>query len=467
MRLAALVLASLVSGAASAEPLTLRALIERARTADPRVREAQAQLRFLKAKYEEARWAWFPRVDSYVAVAGPTPEARNDGLGGPPTTHATLMYDLDFGHPGVGLRAGAEAVLPLYTFGKLDALKGAGAQGVKAGEALVRGAADEAELRVTQAFYGYCLARASGESLQETIQRLEEAKATLERLKAQGSEQVTQVDAYRLDYYRQQAEAQRAAAEAGAGYALAAIRLLIAARSDEVVEVAAIALEEPDGTLQPLESYLELARRHRPELEAVAAAVAVREHEVFIRERMYLPDFALVGFFRWMWTTSSTRQLSPFAYDPYNDLAAGVALAMRYQWDFPQKGLYLEQARAELERTQHQASLAGAAVRMEIEKLWSEANAALTRAARQTASERSARRWATAAFAAFDLGTGETRELVEAFTALAMSSAQRGQAYHDLHVGLAALSRAVGEPLALVPAAQLTPPLIRSQERAP
>ena len=88
----------LMSLSASAEPLTLRDLIDRARVADPRVKDAQAQLRYLRAKYDEARWAWFPRIDSYVAVAGPTPEARNDGLGGPPTTHATLMYDLDFGN---------------------------------------------------------------------------------------------------------------------------------------------------------------------------------------------------------------------------------------------------------------------------------------------------------------------------------------------------------------------------------
>ena len=84
----------LVSLSASAEPLTLRDLIDRARTKDLRVKEAQAQLRYYRAKYAEARWAWFPRVDSYVAVAGPTPEARNDGLGGPPTTHATFHCEL-------------------------------------------------------------------------------------------------------------------------------------------------------------------------------------------------------------------------------------------------------------------------------------------------------------------------------------------------------------------------------------
>lgn len=443
---------------ASADPLTLRELVDRARVADLRVKDAHAQLRYFRAKYDEARWAWFPRIDSYVAVAGPTPEAINDGLGGPPTTRATLMYDLDFGKPGVGFRAGAEAFLPLYTFGKLAALEAAGAKGVEAGEALSHGAADEAEFQVSQAYFGYCLAQASRETIAETIKRLDDARTTLQRLRGQSSEQVTQLDVYRLDYYLQQAEAQQAAAEAGAGFALAAIRLLIGAPDNQPVEVATQRIEEPSGSLLPVDALVEQALLHRPELKAVAAGVGVRERAVAIRERMYFPDFGLVGYFRWAWTTSTTRQLSPFAYDPFNELYAGVALAMRYQWDFPQKGIYLEQARAELERAQYQSSLAVAGVRLEIEKVWNETNAALVRSVRQAAAEKTARRWATTAYAAFDLGTGETRELVEAFTALAMSGAQRGQAYHDVQVGLRALSRAVGEPVSLIPPAQVLAP---------
>jgi outer membrane protein TolC len=79
------------------------------------------------------------------------------------------------------------------------------------------------------------------------------------------------------------------------------------------------------------------------------------------------------------------------------------------------------------------------------------------RSEKQTQAERSARRWATTAFTAFDVGTGDTRELVDSFTALAMSSAQRFQAYHDVQVGLRALTRAVGQPVHLVPKTELTP----------
>jgi outer membrane protein TolC len=451
------ILSLLVAGAARAQtpapttPLTLSQLVARARANDHRVKAAGADLRYLQSKYEEAKWAWFPHITSYVLVGGPTPEARNDGLGGPPTTHASLMYDLDFGQPGVMFRAGADAVLPLYTFGKFDALEEAGRRGVQAGEALHLTAADEAELQVTQAYLGYCLAQAGKVVLKDTVGRLDDAGKTLTRLREAQSEQVSQTDLYKLDFYRHQAEAQRAAAEAGEAYALEAVRLLIGAGPAETVTLEPTPLDPPEGALLPVDAYLATAKDHRPELRAIEAGIAARQQLVVLRERMYYPDFGLAGFAHWAWTTNTTRQRSPFAYDPYNDLSAGVALVGQYVFDFPQKAVALEQARAELEKLEHQRDLLTAGVRLEIEKLWADANGAAKRGREQAAAEKSARKWAVAAFTAFDLGTSDTRELVDSFSALAMASSQKNQAWFDLRQGLAQLARATGAHVELAP----------------
>ncbi|MFZ5786679.1 MAG: TolC family protein [Acidobacteriota bacterium] len=458
LRLISFTILLLAAGLAEARPLTLPEIIERARANDHRVKEARAQLRWFRSKYDEARWAWFPRMDSYFMVAGPTPEARNDALGGPPTTKSTLMYDLDFGQPGVMLRAGAEAVLPIYTFGKLDALEEAGRKGVEAGEALAVRAQDEAEFQAAQAFYGYSFAKAGQGVIDDTAKRLADAEKTLQKLRAEGSDQVTQMDLYKLAFYRQQVEVQRAQAEQGAQFALAAIRLLINAAPDELIEVQPEDLVIPEGTLQPIDALVIKAADTRPELKAIAAGLAAREQEVKIREAMYYPDFGIAGFFRWAWTTSATRQLSPFAYDPYNDLSAGVGLVMRYQWDFPQKGILLEQARAEYEKMEHQRDLLGAAVKLEIEKSWGETTLALTKSQKQAEAEKNARRWATAAFAAFELGTADTRELVDSFSAYAQASALKVQAIYEAQLGLRALTRAVGSPVQLQPKSVPAPP---------
>lgn len=451
----------LCAEATNAAPLSLTELISRARENDLRVKESEAQLHVLQAKYKQARWAWFPKIDSYFAMGGPTPEARNDGLGGPPTTPATIMYDTNFGTPGVSFRAEATTVLPIYTFGKLDALEEAGKHGVKVGEALRERARDESELQLVQAYWGLQLARGGRKALDETMGQLDDAIKTLEKLRAQQSEQVTQMDVYKLAFYAEQAKARRGAADSGEGLANAAIALIVALPK---VEVEAVELPEPKGEPPALPALLEQASLRRPEMRAMQAGLSAREKEVLIRERMFFPDFGLLGFARWMYTTSSTRQLSPFAYDPYNDASAGVALVMRYTWDLPQKSAQLDEARAELEKLQRQKELLEAGIALEIQKAHGELADALLRAKAQTDAERNARRWATAAYAAFDLGTSDTRELTDAFTALALSTSEKLKAWHDVQLSLAALKKAAGTPVSLLEAAEprpspaLTPP---------
>lgn len=451
MVLRLLSLAVCLSSALSvAEPWTLAKLIERSRSNDGRVKEAESQLRVLRGKYQEARWAWFPRIESTIAVAGPTPEARNDGLGGPPLTAATYMYDLNFGQPGVMLRAEAQGVLPIYTFGKLDALEQLGAKGVEVGQALQVRAQDEAELQTAQAYWGLQLARAGQKALAETLQRMGDAESTIKRLREAQSDQVTQMDVYKVEFYRQQALSRAGQAKAGEAFALSALRLLTSVPNG-TFEVVEQEIPEPSGLVPPPDALVARAALARPEIRAIDAGLAVRDREVFIRERMFLPDFGIAGFARWMWTTSATRQRSPFAYDPFNDLSAGVALVGRYSWDFPIKSAQLEQARAEYEKLERQRELLVGAIRLEVEKVHADLADALLRSTAQIEAERSARRWATSAFAAFDVGTADTRELVDSFTALAMASVEKGRAWHDVQVGLHSLSKAVGEPVTLLP----------------
>nr|WP_095983236.1 TolC family protein [Melittangium boletus] len=433
------------SGAESREPLTLERLVERARSQDARVEEARAELRRFEALLRQANWAWFPKFETRVGLGGPVPEARNDGLGGPPTTEASLEGDFKFGRMGVTAFAESTAVLPLYTFGKLQALKEAAKQGPVIGKALQSRAEDEAGFQAAQAFFGYQLARSGLAQLDETSKRLEDAAAQLRELLDAKSDQVSRMDLYKVGFFRKQLEARRAQAEQGQRLALAAIRLLAGVPEGEPVEVAEFELEpEDEVTPTSLDEALSMAEEKRPELAGIAAGVIAREKEVFIRERGFFPDLGLAGFLTLRYTSSATRQRDPFAFDPYNDREAGVGLVARYTFDFPVKQAQLDQSRAELDKLKAQQRLLQAAIRLEVTKVHGELMMALERARALSQAEREARRWATAAFSAFDLGTSGTRDLIEAFTALAQASADRAQSWHDFQVARAGLARAMG-----------------------
>ncbi|NVJ10233.1 TolC family protein [Myxococcus sp. AM001] len=430
-------------------PLTLAQLVARARESDSRVEEATAELRKFQALYQQARWAWFPKFEITVGAGGPTPEARNDGLGGPPTTEATLKGDLNFGRVGVTMFSTGNAVLPLYTFGKLTALEKAGAQGPVVGAALRERMRNEVGFQAAQAYFGYQLARDGLQQIEEVSKRLEDAGQRIDRLLKEDSAQVSAVDSYKVRFFRQLVEARKAEALQGRQLALAAIGLLANAGPDDAVTVVEedLALEE-DVPVPSLEQALVRAEQYRPEFTAVAAGIAAREQEVFIRERSYYPDLGLAGFYDVRFTTSATRQRTPFAFDPFNDRTAGLGLVMRGTFDIPIKDAQLEQARAELDKLRAQEKQIRAGIRLEVAKVHGELVAAWSRARAFGEAERNARRWVTAAFTAFDLGTGDTRDLVDAFTAYAQASGDKGKSWHDVRVGMAALARVTGAPLA-------------------
>jgi outer membrane protein, multidrug efflux system len=426
-------------------PITLPELVERARTQDARVAEASAELRKFQALYAQAKWAWFPKFEITLGAGGPIPEARNNGLGGPPTTKASLEGDWDFGKVGVTVFSTGNAVLPLYTFGKLTALEKAGAQGPIVGVALRERVQAEAGFQAAQAYYGYQLARAGLKQLEDVAKRLKDAGDRIDALLKDDSDQVSKMDTYKLGYFRELVESQRANAIQGEQFARTAIRLLANVPPDEELEVVEEELPLQDEVRVPaLDVVLKKAFDRRPELRAVAAGIVAREQEVIIRERSYYPDLGLAGFYDVRWTSSATRQLSPFAFDPYNDRTAGVGLVVRGTFDIPIKDAQLEQARAELDKLHAQELTLRAGIQLEVTQVQSQLAAAYSRAKSLTEAERNAKRWATAAFTAFDLGTGDTRELVDAFTALAQASAERGKSWHDVRVGLASLARVTG-----------------------
>ncbi|WP_223632112.1 TolC family protein [Corallococcus sp. EGB] len=426
-------------------PITLAQLVTRARTQDARVAEATAELRKFQALYDQARWAWFPKFEITLGGGGPVPEARNNGLGGPPTTKASLEGDWNFGHVGVTVFSTGNAVLPLYTFGKLSALEKAGEQGPKVGAALRERARAEVGFQAAQAYYGYQLARSGLKQMEDVSKRLKDAGDKIDALLKQDSDQVSKLDTYKLAYFRQLVESQRATALQGEQFALTAIQLLAGADPNEPVEVVEEDLPLQDELKVPdLETALRQANERRPELKAIAAGIIAREQEVIIRERSYYPDLALAGYYDYRWTSSATRQRSPFAYDPYNDRTAGLGLVVRGTFDIPIKDAQLEQARAELDKLHAQEVTLKAGIRLEVTQVQGQLAAAYARAQSFTEAEKNAKRWATAAYAAFDLGTGDTRELVDAFTALAQASAERSRSWHDVRVGLASLARVTG-----------------------
>jgi outer membrane protein TolC len=430
----------LLVAALLAQGLTLRELQERARNNDPRARQAVAQLENAQVKSDEARWAFFPDFTTTAYLGGPTPERRLPD----PNNLASGRSGPSFsGNLGVTAHADVQAVLPVWTFGKLTAGRSAGEHLVKATEALLRRARDQAAFDTARAYWGYQTARNADASVQKIRDRLTDAKTTAQKLLKEQSEQISKSDSLKLDYLSEEIEAKHAEAVKNRDLALTGLRLLVGAQPGEDLPVAQQYL--PDAPSLPNgDEVLRKALERRPETHAAAEAVQARQALVDLARARLWPDLAMVGGVRFTETTNADSPQSPFANNPYHESSGYAALALRGTFDVPQKLARLRQAEADLHEAIAMQLGAQQLVRLEVQQALGDLQEARVRAERFSKETAIGKQLSTQAGVAFDSGLGEARELLEDTLLYARADGERLKALFDAQIAWAALEKASG-----------------------
>lgn len=429
--------------------LTLRDVQERARQSDPRVQQAMAQLQNAQAKREEVQAAWFPTIEATAYAAGPTPEHLLKGGDSDPNpadpTH--LQHICTFcGELGVQLHAEAQAVLPLYTFGKWAAGKRATQHLVGANEALLARARDQAAYDAARAYWGYQTARNAGDAVKKVHDRIDDAKKTADKLLKEESEQITRADRLKLDYLAEEIEAQQAAALKNRDLAIVGMRALLGLKPQDPLNVADEQL--PDPPPQPaLDEVMRRALDQRPEMRAAEEAVKGRQALVDLESARLWPDIGLVGGARFTDTTNASNPSSPFVSNPYHESSGYAAIAIRGTFEIPQKLARRRQAEADLAEAFALRRGAEQLVRMEVQQALGDLQEARVKVDRYTKETAIGKQLATQAGVAFDSGLGDARELLEDTLLYARADGARLEALYNVQLAWAALEKAAGGSL--------------------
>ena len=448
------ILVVLLAQAAPQKGLTLRELQERARKNDPRAMQAVAQVENARGKRDEANWAFFPNFQTTAYIAGPTQEHRLiDGDAQVDPTNPTpnrltpgSTGGLFHGEQGVTAHADVQAILPIWTFGKLTAGKSAAGHLVNATEALLQRARDQAAYDVARAYWGYQTARNADTSVQKIRDRLKEAQQTAQKLLKERSEQISRSDAMKLDYLAEEIEAQHASAVKNRDLALTGLRLLVGAQPGETLNIAQQDL--PAAPPQPApDPLLQRALQQRPETKAAGEAIAARQALVDLARARLWPDLGLVGGVRLTETTNASNPSSPFVFNPYHEASGYIALGLQGTFDIPQKLARLRQAEADLMEAAAMHVGAQQLVRLEVQQALGDLAEARVRVDRYGKETDIGKQLSTQAGVAFDSGLGDARELLEGTLLYARADGERLKALYDAQLAWAALEKATGGEL--------------------
>jgi outer membrane protein len=424
---------------AHAEParLDLDTLIQRAQGGD-RARMAHADRAQAAARVGEADAARWARITGTGFVA-PSPHIECVD----PSCTATdpSGFALDF--EGVFAGGRLELIQPLYTFGKLAAVRDAARSGLVAQDALTAAAAGDLALDAARAYWGLKLARELRWMLEDGDEEISDAITRIEQRLADGDTDVSIQDRQRVELLLAEARIQLAEARQGEAQALAAVRALA---GDDTADIDEEPLEAVGFTLAPDEHpALTAAHRDRPEVQAARAGADAARRLADLETRGYLPDLALVGSVGYARARGVDDAPSAYFNDPYNGASGSLALVLRWTVEPLATRAKVARARAAHHRAEALADLAVTGATLDVRSARADAAGAQDKLAAATRGEQAAKTWLASVLQADAIGTGEAKDLADAYIGWFQMRARLVAAIFQWNVAIMRLRRAGGE----------------------
>ncbi len=415
----------------------LAALTYAARENYPRLRAARHKVVAAEAQLDEALVSPFFQFYGTAAITV-APEARGTPIFSPDS-------QLPLSNPWRPVVVvGASGVLPIYTFGKIDALHDAARAGVRAASRDRQVALDRVEFDVRRAYYGLQLSLDLQQMLDEGAAKMREAEEQLIEMLESGDDGVSDMDRYRLSTARATMIARHSQAHRLEQTTRHALTTLTGVEEFEVPECPLSPLE---FEARPLPFYQAAAEGSRPELEMLQAGIDAREANVDATRARYYPDLAITAAASYSYGPGISDQSNPFIIDQANFASLGAGLVAR--WSFDVWGNYHRVRRAEAELAELNALTEEAqrGVGLEVANAWEGLADARRREQAWAEGHRQARRWFISAGSAYSVGTAEPRDLIDAAGAYFQARTEHVSSINDVNAAIADLQRSTGTQL--------------------
>lgn len=433
-----------VEAPASPTSLSLDDCIRMALKAAPELGEAQYDIALATSKLDEAKSYRFPQLEMTTLI-GPAPIAyRQDII-------PDIRTDKPFSFNALTWFTSVDATLiqPLYTFGKISENMKAATHGIEVDRSRKQQRSNEIVLKVHEYYSGLLLAREMKELVLEVEEILIRAREKAQKLLNQGSDTVDEMDLYKLDAFSGVATKYLEEAKKGELLALAALRARMGLAADAPLETGNERLVIVDTEIPPLETYLDNARRRRPELHQIAEGLKARSALVEAAKANYYPDIFFGALFSWAYSDERQRVQNPYYNDPFQHLNAGIALGARWKLDFGITGAKVSGERAQYNRLLSTKDYADANIPLQVKKFYLDLIEARNSALASRGAYLNAKKWAVTAIANFDFGMGPAKDIFEALQAYSVMRSDFFKALYNYRIAAASLDYATNEPLHL------------------
>ncbi len=429
------------SGAAHAEEKTaaseLKSYIGKAQK-NPLAEIAHARTKAAQAQEREAaghRWARF-EVTSFLA---PSPRIRCDNADCTRTSPQNVTINIAGIFGGIDLKI----TQPLYTGGKLHYLQSAAKSATKASKELAKDVAGEIASNTAKAYYSYQLSQELLWMLEDGAEHIESGLATLEEKLAEGSDDATIQDRYRIQALQAEVGAQIADAKLGQQIALNSLRALIGndKLKPEVEYLEASGFTLPTSTLHSSAQPAPFDPRVEAAMHGVEAQRALEKFE----SRSFLPNVAIVGGANFARAQGVDNPPGAFARDPFNTSSAYVALVAQWQLTPLAQSARVDRQRAKKHEAMATLAAAKRLATLADKSALAQATQAKVRLAALKNGERAGKAWVASVLQADAIGAASAKDLADAYLAYFSAHSKLLQSIFQWNIAAFELRRRQGE----------------------
>lgn len=418
--------------------LGLEDCVRMALKAPPELGESQADIELSSSKLEEAKSYRYPQLE-VTSLFGPALQARKEDL------FATDRSMVRFNNMTWFTSADATLIQPLYTFGKISENMKAATYGIEVDRSRKVQRSNEVVVKVREYYYGLLLAREMKELILEVQESLSKARETAQKLLDQESNNIDEMDLFKLDAFSGEVLKYLEEAKKGENLALSALRTRLGLSPDAQLQIATERLTMPDKTVADLETFVIRAKERRPEFHQIEAGLKARSALVEAAKANYYPDIFIGGIVSWAYADNRDRINNPYIDDRFNHLNGGIALGARWKLDFGITGAKVSSERAQYNRLVSTKEFADQNIPLQVKKFYLELKEAEKTAEASKTAYTNAKKWAVTALANFDFGIGPAKDIFEALQAYARMRAAYFQSIYNYHIALANLDYATSE----------------------
>lgn len=429
----------------------LESLLERCMEVNPQVVARQHKELFARARASEANWGSFPtfEVTSTFTVV---PAQTNPNQ---VSSNIDKYLSLDVGPFSA---TSVRMVIPIFTFGKLDAAQELAQLGIDQEELESQKLRLKLLTQTRQAYYSLQLGKQiqgligdSVDVMRQEIDRLEEAREF-------GDENVDVVELRKLQIYETEISAKVLDNQHLVDLTREALAVLVQLESN-TFDVTPFDEEVDTSLLLPAADYVAIARENRPDVKLLQKAIAAREQQVKLERARFWPDIFFAADFSLGYSTEEARDQQGFVSDPdgedlpirvkpfsnpYNYTRFGFLFGARLKYSPAGQYFKLQQAEAQLAETQGLRRAAVEGIELQIKKQWAEVNAERQRVEIYQRRLKAADRWRKQIGIAFESGGAEFEDFLNPIKAYYEARLKLLEAQYNYQVGLAKLGEQVG-----------------------